>query len=45
MSADVMAAGRPEVEAALLLLTIMAASFVGISRLGYDEFALIRRGD
>ena len=30
--------------AALLLLTIMAASFVGISRLGYDEFALIRRG-
>jgi UDP-GlcNAc:undecaprenyl-phosphate GlcNAc-1-phosphate transferase len=30
--------------AALLLMTIMAASFVGISRLGYDEFALIRRG-
>jgi UDP-GlcNAc:undecaprenyl-phosphate/decaprenyl-phosphate GlcNAc-1-phosphate transferase len=30
--------------AALLLLTIMTASFVGISRLGYDEFALIRRG-
>ncbi len=30
--------------AALLLLTILAASFVGISRLGYDEFAVIRRG-
>ncbi|HKB79923.1 MAG TPA: hypothetical protein VKH35_09430, partial [Thermoanaerobaculia bacterium] len=30
--------------AALLLVTILAASFLGISRLGYDEFALIRRG-
>jgi UDP-GlcNAc:undecaprenyl-phosphate GlcNAc-1-phosphate transferase len=30
--------------AAMLLVTLLAASFIGIARLGYDEFALIRRG-
>ncbi|MFA6959060.1 MAG: hypothetical protein WC538_24570 [Thermoanaerobaculia bacterium] len=32
-------------QAAVLLLTIIAAGFIGLSRLGYDEFAVIRRGD
>jgi UDP-GlcNAc:undecaprenyl-phosphate/decaprenyl-phosphate GlcNAc-1-phosphate transferase len=30
--------------AAMLLVTLLAASFIGIARLGYDEFAIIRRG-
>jgi UDP-GlcNAc:undecaprenyl-phosphate GlcNAc-1-phosphate transferase len=32
-------------KAAVLLLTMIAAAFIGLSRLGYDEFAVIRRGD
>ena len=32
-------------QAAVLLLTIIAAGFVGLARLGYEEFAVIRRGD
>lgn len=30
--------------AALLLGSLMAAAFIGVGRLGYDEFAMIRRG-
>ena len=30
--------------AALLLLTLLIAAFIGVKRLGYDEFALLRRG-
>jgi len=30
--------------AALLLATLMAAGFIGVGRLGYDEFAVLRRG-
>lgn len=30
--------------AALLLAALLAAAFVGVQRLGYDEFALLRRG-
>ena len=30
--------------AGMLLATILAASFIGVARLGYDEFAIIRRG-
>ncbi|MGK2859771.1 MAG: hypothetical protein ACSLFQ_21445 [Thermoanaerobaculia bacterium] len=32
-------------QAAVLLLTIIVAGFVGLARLGYEEFAVIRRGD
>ena len=32
-------------KAAVLLLTIVGAGSVGLSRLGYDEFAVLRRGD
>ena len=32
-------------KAAVLMLTMIAAAFIGLSRLGYDEFAVIRRGD
>jgi UDP-GlcNAc:undecaprenyl-phosphate/decaprenyl-phosphate GlcNAc-1-phosphate transferase len=32
-------------KAAVLLLTMLAAAFVGLWRLGYDEFAFLRRGD
>ncbi len=32
-------------KAAVVLLTMMTAAFIGLSRLGYDEFAVIRRGD
>lgn len=31
-------------ESALLLFTLLTAAFIGIKRLGYDEFALIRKG-
>lgn len=31
-------------EAGLLLLALLAAGFVGVARLGYDEFAVIRNG-
>jgi UDP-GlcNAc:undecaprenyl-phosphate/decaprenyl-phosphate GlcNAc-1-phosphate transferase len=31
-------------EAALLLLTLITAGAIGLKRLGYDEFALLRRG-
>ena len=31
-------------QAALMVAALMVAGFVGIGRLGYDEFALIRRG-
>lgn len=31
-------------KAGLLLITILVGAFVGVTRLGYDEFALIRRG-
>jgi UDP-GlcNAc:undecaprenyl-phosphate GlcNAc-1-phosphate transferase len=31
-------------KAGLLLITLLAAGFIGLARLGYDEFALIRRG-
>lgn len=30
--------------AALLLATLIGAGFIGVSRLGYDEFAVLRRG-
>jgi UDP-GlcNAc:undecaprenyl-phosphate GlcNAc-1-phosphate transferase len=30
--------------AALLLATVVAAAFIGVGRLGYDEFAVLRRG-
>jgi len=30
--------------AGLLVMTLIAAAFIGVARLGYDEFALIRRG-
>ncbi|MEO8216121.1 MAG: hypothetical protein ABI718_03465 [Acidobacteriota bacterium] len=30
--------------AAVLLLSLIFASFIGLNRLGYDEFAMIRRG-
>jgi len=30
--------------AAVLLLTLLIAAFIGVKRLGYDEFALVRRG-
>lgn len=30
--------------AALLLLTLLIAAFVGLQKLGYDEFAFVRRG-
>jgi UDP-GlcNAc:undecaprenyl-phosphate GlcNAc-1-phosphate transferase len=30
--------------AALLLATLVAAGFIGVGRLGYDEFAVLRRG-
>lgn len=30
--------------AAILLLTLLIAAFIGVKRLGYDEFALVRRG-
>ncbi len=30
--------------AAVLLATLLGAAFIGVRRLGYDEFALIRRG-
>lgn len=32
-------------QAAVLLITIFVAGFIGLSRLGYDEFAVLRRGD
>src|SRR5439155_6823051 len=32
-------------KAAVVLLTMITAAFIGLSRLGYDEFAVIRRGD
>jgi UDP-GlcNAc:undecaprenyl-phosphate/decaprenyl-phosphate GlcNAc-1-phosphate transferase len=32
-------------KAAVVLLTIITAAFIGLSRLGYEEFAVIRRGD
>lgn len=32
-------------KAAVLLLTMITAAFIALSRLGYDEFAVIRRGD
>jgi len=32
-------------KAAVLLVTMIAAAFIGLSRLAYDEFAVIRRGD
>jgi UDP-GlcNAc:undecaprenyl-phosphate GlcNAc-1-phosphate transferase len=31
-------------KAALLFATLLCASFIGLARLGYDEFAIIRRG-
>ncbi len=31
-------------DAGVLLITLLAAALVGISRLGYDEFAVVRRG-
>jgi len=30
--------------AAILLVTLLVAAFIGIGRLGYDEFAIVRRG-
>jgi UDP-GlcNAc:undecaprenyl-phosphate GlcNAc-1-phosphate transferase len=30
--------------AAILLLTLLVAAFIGVGRLGYEEFALVRRG-
>jgi len=32
-------------KAVVVLLTVVTAAFVALSRLGYDEFAVIRRGD
>jgi FlaA1/EpsC-like NDP-sugar epimerase len=32
-------------KAAVVLLTVITAAFIALSRLGYDEFAVIRRGD
>jgi UDP-GlcNAc:undecaprenyl-phosphate GlcNAc-1-phosphate transferase len=32
-------------KAAVVLLTMIAAAFVALTRLGYDEFAIVRRGE
>lgn len=32
-------------KATVVLLTVITAAFIAVSRLGYDEFAVIRRGD